>query len=348
MKKKIKNILVTGNLGYVGSVLTHKLVEKDYNVIGFDAGLYDAHIFDFNKKINFKQIRKDIRLISDNDLDNIDAVIHLAALSNDPLGEFSPSLTEEINYLATTKLIDLAKQKKISRFIFASSQSMYGLVDHENEVTEDEKKNPLTAYAETKMKAENYLISQKSDDFVVCAFRPSTVFGASPKFRSDIVFNNLMSSAYTKNKIEIKSDGSPWRPVVHVEDVSDAFLSGILANRDIINGEVFNVGFFPNGNYKVIDLAKSVKLSFPKCELSFTNEHSDNRSYRVSFSKIHKFLGEYYKPSWSLNRGAKQILSFFKHNNYNVSDFNGPNTTRLIALKELAKDKKIDNNFYFI
>lgn len=346
--KKIKKILITGNLGYIGSVLTEKLIAQGYIVKGLDVGFYSDYSFYSNKELKFSQIKKDIRKINNSDLNNIDAVIHLAALSNDPLGEFSPSLTEEINLKASKKLIDISKKNNVKRFIFASSQSMYGFVDHEKEVSEDEKKNPLTAYAETKMKAEDYLISQKSDDFIVCAFRPSTVFGASPRFRSDIVFNNLMSSAYTKDSIEIKSDGSPWRPVVHVDDVCNAFISGLLAKKELINGEAFNVGFYPNGNYKVIDLALAVKNSFSKCKLKFMNEHSDNRSYRVSFSKIEKILGEYFKPKWSLEMGAEEIFNFFEENKYSVKDFDGPKTTRLLALKNLHNLKKIDDKFYFV
>lgn len=345
--KKINNILVTGNLGYIGSVLSDKLNNLNFNLVGLDVGFYESFSLTSNNIKIKKQISKDIRKIEEKDLENIDAIIHLAALSNDPLGAFSPKLTEDINLNSTIKLIDLAKKNKVSRFIFASSQSMYGIVEHDQEVGEDEKKNPLTTYADTKMKAEEYLISQKTEDFIVCAFRPSTVFGSSLKFRSDIVFNNLMSSAYTKGKIEIKSDGSPWRPIVHVQDVANAFISGIIADPELVNGEVFNVGFYPNGNYKVIDLARAVKDIFHQCDLNFMNEHIDNRSYRVSFNKIKNQLSEFYQPSWNLSRGAKEILRFFSYVNYTEIDFNGPKTTRLLALENLIEKKIIDKDFYF-
>ena len=198
------------------------------------------------------------------DFTGIDAVIHLAALSNDPLGELDPRLTEEINFKGTLRVAELAKQAKVKRFVYASSQSMYGVADTSHELAEDEA-GPygVTAYARTKWDAELALKKMSSPNFAVVCFRPSTVFGASPRLRCDIVFNNLVACAYTTGKIEIKTDGTPWRPVVHIKDVSNAFIAGLEAPLELVMGESFNVGI-PNGNYTVRDLAEAAQRSVPE------------------------------------------------------------------------------------
>ena len=212
-------IMVTGDRGYIGSVLVPMLIEKGHEVIGLDSGFFEEVCFlDYNN--DYHKITKDIREVTKSELKGVEAIIHLAGLSNDPLGEFSPKLTEEINFSASVKLAQLAKESEVHRFIYASSQSMYGISKTDSELDEDNSlKNPVTSYAKEKWKAEQYLNKITSEDFVVTSFRPSTVYGASPRFRCDIVFNNLVACAYTTGRIEIKSDGSPWRPVVHVKDV---------------------------------------------------------------------------------------------------------------------------------
>ncbi len=225
-------ILLTGNLGYIGSVLQPLLISDGHDVIGFDNGYFKECVFGQNPPQK-EQIIKDIRDVDSSDLKDIDAIIHLAGLSNDPLGELAPSLTEEINLGATIKLARLAKDVGVKRFVYASSQSMYGIANTDSELDEDNSaKNPVTAYARTKWEAELELMKMQSDDFTVCAFRPSTVFGASPRLRSDIIFNNLVGCAYTTNRIEIKSDGTPWRPVVHIKDVSAAFIAVSMPLRN--------------------------------------------------------------------------------------------------------------------
>ena len=255
-------ILVTGNLGYIGTVLTEILIEKSYKVVGYDIDFYDGcNIFSFKKPQ--KQIIKDIRDVDIRDLRNIDSIIHLAALSNDPVGELSPHLTDDINLHGTLKLAKLAKKAGIKRFVYASSQSMYGISTTKEELDEDDgQKNPLTAYARTKWDAEKALKKMSSDNFIVTCFRPSTVFGASPRIRLDIVFNNFVSCAYTTGKIEIMSDGSPWRPVVHVRDVSSALIAGIEAPESLVSNQSFNVGI-PEGNFSVKELAEAAQRSVP-------------------------------------------------------------------------------------
>ncbi len=338
------NVLVTGNLGYIGSVLSGILLENGYKVTGLDTNYYSGcGVFDFNPPI--RQIIKDVRDINIDDLKNIDGIIHLAALSNDPLGELSPNLTEEINYQATINLAKLAKKAGVKRFVYSSSQSMYGISNIENELDEDDsEKNPITVYAKTKWKAECELNKLNSNDFVVVCFRPSTVFGSSPKLRCDIIFNNLVACAYTTGKIEIKSDGTPWRPVIHVRDVSQALLAGISAPEDIVAGESFNVGI-KNGNYSVRDLAEAAQKVVPGCDLVFTGEHGkDSRTYRVSFKKILNKLGDYFKPEWDLIRGGNDLVDLFKKINFTEEMFRGRACSRLPQINYLLQKNILNKN----
>ena len=342
------NILVTGNLGYIGVVLTELLLDRTYNVIGYDIDYYQGcEILEFTQ--NIKQIRKDIRDVDPEDLENIDAVIHLAALSNDPLGELKPALTEEINYLGTIKLATLAKTCGISRFIYASSQSMYGISEVDEELDEDKSsKNPLTAYARTKWDAECELKKLGAEDFTVVCFRPSTVFGASPRLRCDIVFNNLVACAYTTGRIEIRSDGTPWRPVVHVRDVCSAFIAGLEAPKNLVSNQSFNVGI-KNGNYTVRDLAEAAQKVVKGSSLVFTGEHgADSRTYKVSFEKILNVLKDYYKPEWDLLRGGQELVALFDQVGFTEEMFRGRHCNRLLQLKALGESGRIDDSLRWV
>ena len=330
-------ILVTGNQGYIGSVLAPMLQQKGHEVTGFDIGYYkDCLLYD--DQVIVKQISKDIRDVSMSDLENIDAIIHLAALSNDPLGELVPGLTEEINLGGTLLLAELAKKAGVKRFIYSSSQSMYGISTFEGELDEyDSEKNPITSYAITKWDAELALNKLQSEDFIVTSFRPSTVFGASPRLRCDIVFNNLVACAYTTGKIEIKSDGTPNRPVVHVKDVCNAYIAGLNAPKELVAGRAFNVGI-PNGNFTVRQLAEAAQRAVPGSELTFTGEHgNDARTYRVSFDRILTELKGYYEPEWDLDKGGEELVDLFKKVDFKEQDFRGKKTTRLAQLSHLQK-----------
>ncbi len=326
-------LLITGNLGYIGTVLTNEL-EDEFEITGYDIGYFKDCILQ-KQETTFKQIIKDIHKVNKSDMENIDVVIHLAALSNDPLGEFNKNNTYQTNYLATMTLANLAKESNVKRFIYLSSQSMYGISDTTIELDEDNsEKNPVTEYAKTKWLAEKELNKLNSEDFTVVMLRPSTVFGASPRLRCDIVFNNLVACAYTTKKIEIKSDGSPWRPIIHIKDVCSAIYACLRAPNESISGQAFNVGL-KNGNYTVKELALAAQNAVPDSSLIFTNEHKDDpRTYKVSFKKIYKVLGEYYKPKWTLEMGAKELISFFSKINFTEEDFRGYKTNRLIALKK--------------
>jgi len=334
------NILVTGNLGYIGTVLTDVLKRKEYVVVGYDIGYYEG----FEPK-GFRspdrQITKDIRDISVRDLQGIDAVVHLAALSNDPLGDFRPELTEAINFDGTIAAARCAREAGVKRFVYSSSQSMYGIAQTDDELDEDNsEKKPLTAYALTKWKAECKLRELNSSDFVISCFRPSTVFGASPKLRCDIVFNNFVACAYTTGRIEVKSDGSPWRPVVHVLDVCQAYLAGIKAPAQLVSNQSFNVGI-PNGNFTVRELAEAAQKVVPGSELRFLGEHTDSRTYRVSFKKILTVLRDYYKPEWDLERGGLDLVRFCRDIGFTESDFRGRRSNRLLQLKHLISINRI-------
>lgn len=338
------NVLVTGNKGYIGVVLTEMLLAAGYQVTGYDTGYYDgSEVCSFVQPK--KQIKKDIREINIKDLEGIDAVIHLAALSNDPLGELDPFLTEDINLRGTLKLANCAKKAGVKRFIYASSQSMYGISCLDEELSEDNSvKNPLTTYARTKWEAECELKKINSDNFIVVCFRPSTVFGVSPKLRCDIVFNNLVACAYTTGRIEIKSDGTPWRPVIHVRDVSKAFIAGLEAPAQLISGQSFNVGI-KNGNFTVRDLAEVAQKAVPGSTLVFTGEHGhDSRTYKISFKKILNLLSEYFNPEWDLTKGAEELVQFFKKYNFNEEQFRGRTCNRLKQINYLINERKLNKN----
>ncbi len=341
------NILVTGNRGYIGSALVPLLRARGHNVTGYDTGYYEDCFLAENPDV--RQITKDIRDAEEGDFREVDAVAHLAALSNDPLGELTPGITEEINFEATVELAKRAKQAGVKRFVYASSQSMYGVADTGHELTEDEA-GPygVTAYARTKWDAEVELKKLNDDRFCIACFRPSTVFGVSPNMRCDIVFNNLVACAYTTGKIEVKSDGTPWRPVVHVRDVSAAFAAGLEAPRELVCGESFNVGI-PDGNYTVRDLAEAAQAVVPGSTLTFTGEHgSDARTYRISFEKILTVLKEYYKPEWNLLRGGKALVEFFKTVGLTEEQFRGRTCNRLKQIQYLRENGRLDETMRWL
>ena len=335
MKKR--KIIVTGNLGYVGSELYAFLQNKNFNVIGFDLGFY-SNI----RKNSAKQILKDLRKATENDFHGVDSVIHLAGLSNDPLGEFSKKLTEDINFSSTVKIAKLSKKMKVKRFIFASTQSIYGISESIKELKEDDIKNPVTAYAKTKLKAENEILKLADNDFTVAIFRPSTVYGSSKYFRSDIIFNNFLSSAHTQSKIEIYGNGKPWRPVIYVKDVCNIFYKSLTIDKSKINKQAFNLGV-KKQNYTVKQIAQFAKKCYPNTKIIIKNQLDfDERTYKVNFDKLYKTFN--FKPKYDLERGGLEIKKYFKKIDYKYSDFKGPKTNRLLKLKNLINQKKINKN----
>ena len=338
-------VLVTGNLGYIGTVLVPELIARNYDVVGFDAGFYkDCLLEDWQAPS--QQLLKDIRHAEVSDFYGIDIIIHLASLSNDPLGELAPGLTEAINFKAAMRVATAAKEAGVTRFIYSSSQSMYGVSNTDTELEEDNSlKNPVTAYARTKWDAECQMGRLNDDNFCVTFFRPSTVFGASPRLRCDIVYNNLVACAYTTGKIEIKSDGTPWRPVIHVKDVCAAYIAGIEAPVELVGGRAFNVGI-ENGNYTVRDLAEAAQKAVPGSDLVFTGEHNDARTYRVSFRRILTDLREYFKPQWDLDKGGRELVQFFEKTGFNEQTFRGPMCTRLLSIEQSLDSGILDKELF--
>jgi nucleoside-diphosphate-sugar epimerase len=334
--------LLTGDQGYIGTVLTGVLLERGYEVIGLDTG-YFAECLLYPLDPRYRRIAGDVRDVKVEDLAGVSAIIHLAALSNDPLGDLAPNLTEEINRDATTRLAALAKRAGVARFVYASSQSMYGVSNTDQELDEDNSdKNAITAYARTKWEAEVSLKHLNGPGFTVVCMRPSTVFGASPRMRCDIVFNNLVACAYTTGRIEIKSDGTPWRPVVHVRDVCSAFVAGLEAPAELVGGRSYNVGL-PNGNFTVRHLAEAAGRAVPGATITYTGEHGkDSRTYRVSFARILSELRDWFHPAWDLDRGAAELVALFRDVGFTEAQFRGRCTIRLAQLKHLTSAGAID------
>ncbi len=339
------NILVTGNQGYIGTTLARLLLEKGFGVTGLDTNYYEGCQFnDFS--FGIKQINKDIRGVSKDDLKNIDAVIHLAALSNDPLGAFDPKLTEEINFQATVKLAQLSKEAGIKRFIYASSCSMYGIAGEEP-VTEGSPLAPVTAYAISKVNSEKVLSEMADDNFSPVFLRPGTAYGVSPLLRCDLVVNNLTGWAFTTGKIKIMSDGTPWRPVIHVEDFCCGLIACLEAPIKLIHNQAFNLGQ-NRENYQIKDLAEAVKEVVPGCEVEYTGEHgSDSRTYKVNFDKVNTVLKDYFQPKWQVSEGVKQLYEAFKSYGLTLDEFTGNKYIRINQLKKLVKEKKLDDNLFW-
>lgn len=341
-------VLVTGAKGYIGSVLTDVLAARGYAVVGLDTGYYDECLIDASPA-PYPCIIRDIRDVEPADLEGIDAVVHLAGLSNDPLGELSPRLTEHINFEGTLRLARLARQAGVRRMVYASSQSMYGVANTSHELDEDDsEKNAITAYARTKWEAELSLKELATPEFTVVCFRPSTVFGASPRLRCDIVFNSMVACAYTTGKIEIKSDGTPWRPVLHIRDACSAFIAGLEAPVALVAGRSYNVGI-RNGNYSVRDLAEAAGRSVPGSVITYTGEHgSDARTYRVSFARILSELKDWYQPEWDLDRGGAELVAMFDRIGFTEAQFRGRMTNRLGQLKQLMETNRLSSELRWL
>lgn len=342
----MRKIIVTGHNGYIGAVLAPLLVEKGYEVVGIDTSYYDeaCELFAPGFK-DIKQIKKDVREIEEKDIDKAYAVCHLSALSNDPIGALDKELTYDINYKASLRLAELSKKVGVEKFIFSSSCSMYGK-SGDDILTEEAVFSPVTAYAESKVLSEKFIKPLGSKDFSVTFLRNSTAYGISPKLRIDLVVNNLVGWALTTGNIKIMSDGTPWRPLIHVEDIAQAFLAVIEASKETISGESFNVGT-NSENYQVKDIAFLVKEVMPECNVIITGENGmDSRSYKVDFSKIKRKM-PHFKPKWGLKKGIEQICDYYKRYGMDSDKFNGKCFIRLKQIKYLLDSHKLDSRLYW-
>jgi len=337
-------ILVTGTEGYLGSLLPPLLIEKGHEVIGLDTGFYKVGWLYNGTEVTAKTLNKDIRNIQPEDLQGVEAVVHMAELSNDPTGQLAPHITYEINHLGSVRLANLAKAVGVRRFVYMSSCSVYGLAT-KDDVTEESAINPQTAYAECKALVERDLKLLADDDFSPTFMRNATAFGASPRMRFDIVLNNLSGLAWTTKEIKMTSDGTPWRPLTHALDICKAIVCVLDAPRDIIHNQVFNVGDTAH-NYTVKQIAEIVADVFPDCKLSFGDRGADNRSYRVSFEKINTLLPGF-KCDWDAQRGAQQLFNLFRQIHMTQDTFLFRGFTRLKQLEYLIRTEQLDQDFFW-
>ncbi len=337
-------VLVTGTEGYLGSLLPALLHERGHEVLGVDTGYYKVGWLYNGTEITAKTLNKDIRHITAEDLEGVEAIVHMAELSNDPAGQLAPNITYDINHKGSVRLAKLAKDAGIRRFVYMSSCSVYGVATA-GDVTEESPINPQTAYAECKTLVERDLAPMASDDFSPTFMRNATAFGASPRMRFDIVLNNLSGLAWTTKEIKMTSDGTPWRPLVHALDICKAIVCALEAPRDIVHNQIFNVGDTSN-NYRVKEIAEIIADVFKGCKLSFGDNGADNRSYRVSFEKINTVLPGF-KCDWNAQRGAEQLYDLFQRIDMTEETFTSRGFTRLKQLEYLIRTAQIDKDFFW-
>lgn len=342
------NILVTGTEGYIGARLACLLATSGHKVTGLDTGFYlDGTLYmdPVGLPVAPSTIYKDLRTATAKDFEGFDAVVHLAELSNDPLGQNRPEITYKINHEGSVRIAKAAREAGVQRFVYASSCSVYGVGSGEF-LDENSPVNPQTAYAKCKVMVERDLAPMASADFCVTFLRNATAYGPSPRMRFDIVLNDLCALAWTKKKIAMVSDGSPWRPIVHVEDICESIRCALEAPAQAVNGEIFNVGATAE-NYRVREIANIVAEAFPGCEVTAGPPSADNRSYRVSFEKIETRLPGF-KTRWTARAGAEELRRLFERIEFGPETYEFRAFTRLKQLKYLQRTGQVDADLFWI
>lgn len=333
-------LLVTGHKGYIGTVMVPLLREAGHEVAGLDSDLFAQCSFREDGLAAIPELRKDLRDVTVDDLRGFEAVVHLANLSNDPLGNLNPELTYAINHRASVRLARLAKEAGVRRFLFASSCSLYGAAG-EAVRTEEAPFNPVTPYGEAKVRVERDLAPLADAAFSPVYMRNATAYGMSPRLRFDLVLNNLVAWAVTTGRILMKSDGTPWRPIVHVEDIARAFRAALEAPRDAVHNQAFNVGR-TDENYRIREIAEVVRDVVPGCTIEYAADGGpDDRSYRVDFSKIAEALPAF-RPQWMARRGAEQVYRALRDTGLTPDDFEGPRYRRIDHIKQLMSRGALD------
>jgi nucleoside-diphosphate-sugar epimerase len=332
-------VLITGDKGYIGMVMAPLIAKAGHEIVGLDSDLFEQCTFG-ETPTAFPSIRKDLRDISLPDLQGFEAVIHLAGLSNDPLGNLNPGLTYDINYKASVRLAELSKQAGVQRFLFSSSCSTYGAAG-DKILDETAEFNPVTPYARSKVLVEAEVSKLADKNFSPIFLRNATAYGVSPRLRFDLVLNNLVAWAMCTGRVLLKSDGSPWRPFVHIEDISRAFLAALESPRELVHNQALNVGR-NDQNFQIRDIAQVVEQTVPGCGIEFAGDaEPDKRCYRVDFSRIGKVLPGF-KPEWDIPRGAKQLYEAYRKVGLCVEDFEGVRYKRIDHIKSLLASGRLD------
>lgn len=333
-------VLVTGHLGYIGVEAVTVLRAAGHDVVGLDIGFFNECDFAAPPD-QIPEIKVDLRDVKASDLKGIDAVVHLAALSNDPLGDLNPNITYDINQHGSVRLAKAAKEAGVSRFVFASSCSLYG-AGGDGFLDETAAFNPVTPYGESKILVEQALSKLADDSFAPMYLRNATAYGVSRRLRGDIVVNNLVGHAVTTGKVLLQSDGTPWRPLVHIRDIIAAAAAGLTAPKDSIRDQAFNIG--KNGeNYRIREVANLVAEIVPNCEVTFAaGATADKRDYRVDFTKAETKLPGF-KATWTLRDGIKELYEAYKKS-LTAAEWAGPRYFRLKTVKGLQDRGLIDSN----
>jgi nucleoside-diphosphate-sugar epimerase len=337
-------VLVTGSDGYIGSVLGPYLGERGFDVVGVDTGFYRGTPLYDAATARIETFARDIRHLRESDLAGFDAVVHMAELSNDPVGQLAPTITYDINHRGSVRLALAARAGGVERFVYTSSCSVYGRSDDEL-VDEDSPLDPQTAYAVCKRLVERDVSALASDGFSPTFLRNATAYGASPRMRFDIVVNNLCGLAWTTQEVRVESDGTPWRPLVHVLDISRAIADVLEAPREVVHGVVLNVGD-RDANYQIREIAEIVARVFPDCDVTIGGRSPDERSYRVSFARIHELLPGF-ACDWTVERGARELRDIFAAVGLTSDEFLSRDFTRLKQIEHLLAAREIDESFYW-
>jgi nucleoside-diphosphate-sugar epimerase len=337
-------VLVTGSDGYLGCLLTPQLMADGHDVVGLDTGYYKSGwLYPGGHDATPQTLARDIRHITVGDLRGFDAVVHMAELSNDPLGSLIGEATFDINHLGSLHLAELAKRAGVTRFVYMSSCSVYGVAA--GTVDETSPLNPLTAYAKCKAMVERDIGAIADEEFSPTFLRNATAFGASPRMRFDIVLNNLCGLAWIEHNIAMTSDGTPWRPMVHALDIAQAIRCALRADRETVHGLVLNVGSDQN-NCTIRAIAETVAREFPCCEVSFGPPSADHRSYRVAFGKIRRSF-PHFRPEWDVAAGAAQLHRVFDTIALDPETFYGRGHTRLKQIEYLLKTGQVDEELFW-